>query len=353
MSERIPFFKQETTRDMVEAAESAIQNENFVMGESVHKFEEEFAKYIGTRFAISVNSGSSALYLSLVSLGISNNSKVITSTNSFIASSNCILTVGAKPILCDINNFDGNININSLNEKSDAIIPVHIYGNPCNYDSIKEISEEGKIPVVEDACQAHGAKYSDKKVGSLGDTGCFSFYPTKNMTVGGDGGMVTTNNEEIAEKIASLRDNGRKSKTEHDKLGHTMRLNTVNAAIGRVQLKQLDKMNNRRREIASTYKKILGEENFLMEDSKNFAVYHQIVFKHENREKIIKHLESNGIGYGIHYPIPIHKQPLYAHNNFHLPQSEKFCTQILSLPSYPSLTNEEVNFIAEKILELR
>jgi perosamine synthetase len=190
----IPFFVPEFTKDMENAAIDALRNEKFVMGESVAKFEEEFARYIGTKYAISVNSGNSALQLSLLSLNIAEESKVITSTNSFIASANCILMTGSKPILCDINYDDGNMDIKSTNEKPDAIIPVHIYGNPCDLESIKNVSETYKVPIIEDACQAHGAVYEQKKVGSLGDVGCFSFYPTKNMTVCGDGGMVTTNN---------------------------------------------------------------------------------------------------------------------------------------------------------------
>ena len=209
---KIPFFIQEFTDEMEEAAIHALRNESFVGGESVSKFEEEFAEYIGTRYAVSVSSGNSALQISLMALGISDGSKVITPTNSFIASANCIRMTNAKPILSDIDVSDGGINLNGITEKVDAIIPVHIYGNPCNFDSVKSFAEEQKIPIVEDACQAHGAIYKNQKVGSLSEVGCFSFYPTKNMTVGGDGGMTTTDNEETAQKIKSIRDNGRKTK---------------------------------------------------------------------------------------------------------------------------------------------
>jgi len=232
---KIPFFVQEFTDEMEEAAVDALRNESFVNGESVSKFEEEFARYIGTKYAVSVNSGNSALQLSLMALDIDGNiQKVATPTNSFIASANCIRMTNAQAILTDINARDGGIDVSSITEKVDAIIPVHIYGNPCDFDSVKTFAEEQKIPIIEDACQAHGAIYRNKKVGSLSDVGCFSFYPTKNMTVGGDGGMSTTNNEEIADKIKSVRDNGRKTKNEFDKLGFTMRLNTINAAIGRI-----------------------------------------------------------------------------------------------------------------------
>ena len=348
----IPFFVPEFTKDMENAAINALRNEKFVMGESVAKFEEEFARYIGTKYAISVNSGNSALQLSLLSLNIAEESKVITSTNSFIASANCILMTGSKPILCDINYDDGNMDIKSTNEKPDAIIPVHIYGNPCDLESIKNVSETYKVPIIEDACQAHGAVYEQKKVGSLGDVGCFSFYPTKNMTVCGDGGMVTTNNEEIKNEIESLRDNGRKTRTEHDKLGFTMRLNTVSAAIGRIQLQTLENKNKRRREIASLYKKFLNEDCMLSENPKGVSVYHQIVLKHKKRDEIFSHLSKNNIGVAIHYPIPIHRQPLYKNLGYNLPISEKFSNEVVSLPSYPGLEDDDVKVVCEKINEV-
>lgn len=345
----IPFFTSDLTKEMEDAAIDALRNENFVMGESVFKFEEEFAKYTGTKFAISVSSGNAALQLSLIGLGIKQDSKVITTTNSFIASANCIKMVGAEPILCDIHSNDGNMNIKTTDEKPDAIIPVHIYGNPCDFNAIKEVSEQNEVPIIEDACQAHGAIYDQKKVGTLGDVGCFSFYPTKNMTVGGDGGMATTNNEELKNKIESLRDNGRKTRVEHDKLGFTMRLNTISAAIGRIQLRLLDEYNNRRREIAKLYKNELGEDYFLKENPNGKSVYHQIIFKHEKRDDIVSHLKKNNIGVGLHYPIPIHKQPLYANLDYKLPISEKFSNEVLSLPSFPRLKDDDVKIICETI----
>jgi len=344
---KIPFFVQEFTDEMEEAATTALRNESFVGGESVSKFEDEFASYVGTKYAISVNSGNSALQMSLMSLGISNSSKIVTPTNSFIASANCIKMVNAHPILSDIDLKDGSIDVQSINENVDGIIPVHIYGNPCNFDSVKTFAEEQKIPIVEDACQAHGATYKNKKVGGLSDVGCFSFYPTKNMTVGGDGGMATTNNEEIAQKITSIRDNGRKTKNEFDKLGFTMRLNTVNASIGRVQLRHLDEKNTRRREIVSVYKKNLNEDCILPENEYGKSVYHQIVIRHEKRDEIHKELTDNDIGSAIYYETPIHLQPLYQEYGYKLPNSEKFAKEVLSLPSYPSLSDDEILVISE------
>ena len=345
----IPFFIQDFTKEMEEAAIHALRNESFVGGESVTKFEDEFAKYTGTKYAVSVNSGNSALQISLMALGISNDSKVVTPTNSFIASANCIRMTNARPILSDINVKDGGIDLTNIKEKVNAIIPVHIYGNPCDYDSVKSFAEEEQIPIIEDACQAHGALYKGEKVGSLSNVGCFSFYPTKNMTVGGDGGMTTTNNEEIALKIRSIRDNGRKTKNEFDKLGFTMRLNTVNAAIGRVQLKHLDEKNERRRKIVEIYRKELVNDCILPENKDGKSVYHQIVVKHEKRNEIRKELTENSIGSDIYYEKPIHLQPIYKEYEYKLPNSEKFSKEILSLPSYPGLTDEEVRSIAEHV----
>ena len=346
---KIPFFVQEFTSEMEEAAIHALRNESFVGGESVSKFEEEFAEYTGVKHAISVSSGNSALQISLMALGIADNSKVVTPTNSFIASANCIRITNAHPILADIDLKDGGIDVNGITQSVDAIIPVHIYGNPCNFDSVKAFAEEQKIPIIEDACQAHGAVYKNRKVGSLSDVGCFSFYPTKNMTVGGDGGMTTTNNEEIAQKISSMRDNGRKTKNEFDKLGFTMRLNTVNAAIGRIQLKHLDEKNSRRREIVSIYKKNLIEDCILPENENGKSVYHQIVIRHSKRNEIRKGLADNNIGSAIYYETPIHLQPIYQEYGYKLPNSEKFSKEVMSLPSYPLLTDEQILVICEHV----
>ena len=363
---KIPFFIQEFTDEMEEAAIHALRNESFVGGESVTKFEEEFAKYIGTKYAVSVSSGNGALQISLMALGLNwdntgsesysrSPGTIITPTNSFIASANCIKMSNSFPLLADVNMEDGGIDLRDIKneknkvylEKLSGIIPVHIYGNPCDFDSVKSFADEQNIPIIEDACQAHGAEYKGKKVGSLGDVGCFSFYPTKNMTVGGDGGMTTTDNEETAVKIKSIRDNGRKTKNEFDKLGFTMRLNTVNAAIGRVQLKHLDEKTARRREIVSIYKKNLAEDCILPENKNGKSVYHQIVVKHEKRDEIRKELTDNEIGSAIYYETPIHQQPIYKPYNNQLPNSEKFSKLILSLPSYPQLTNDQALEICE------
>lgn len=338
---------------MTEAALYSLRNELYVLGESMYKFEEEFAKYIGTKYAVSLSSGTAALHLSLLALGMNSKSSVVTSTNSFVASANCILMIGAKPILADIKIEDGNLDISTCDyKKSNAIIPVHLYGNPCDMDKIMAIHDDLRIPVIEDACQAHGALFRDKKAGSIGDVGCFSFYTTKNMCVGGDGGMVTTNNEEIANKVKLLRNHGRFDREDHKDFGYGFRLNTVNAAIGRIQLKHLDEWNKRKREIASIYKKNI-DGNLLTENPNGKAIFHQVVLRTDRRQSLINHLTKNEIGFGIHYHQPIHKYEYFAKNyRFDLPKSELFCQQIISLPSYPELEDGEVKFICEKVNEV-
>jgi perosamine synthetase len=351
----IPLMKQIFTQEMREAAIDALENERFVLGESVFKFEEEFAKYCNTKYAVAVNSGTASLHLSLVALGIKKRDRIVTSPMSFIATANSVMHAGGTPVFSDIKEDTGNIDPeNIIPEGMRGVIPVHLYGQPCEMGRVMEMKEEGLL-VIEDACQAHGAEYRGKKVGSMGDVGCFSFYPSKNMTVAGDGGMVTTNNGEVAEKIKKLRDCGRKSKYEHDIVGYTCRLNTVNAAIGLLQLKYLDKWNEKRRRLARLYRKLLPEEILLSEEKKVKHVYYVFAIKVRERERLAAHLKSEGIGVGIHYPIPIHLQPVYKQlfgfREGDFPIAEKFSREILSLPIYPQLSTDEVKFICEKVTE--
>lgn len=349
----IPLSKPVFTEEMKESAIDALENEFFVMGESVHKFEAEFAKYIGTKYAVAVNSGTFALASSLIVLGVEKSDKILTTPMSFIATANSVIHAGGAPVFSDIEYDTGNIDPNRIEDipkDIKGIIPVHLYGNPCDMDKIKVFKEEGLF-VIEDACQAHGALYKGKKVGNFGDVGCFSFYSIKNMTVGGDGGMVTTNNEEIAEKIRILRDCGRISKYEHSIVGYTARLNTVNAAIGRVQLKYLDEWNEKRRYAARVYRENLPEEVLLRENGN--SVYYMFVIRFKRRDEIIQHLKENGIETGIHYPIPIHLQPIYkqlfGYKEGDYQNSERFSMEVVSLPMYPEITKDEVKFVCEKV----
>ena len=363
---KIPLAKPVLNDKMIDAAIDALQNERFVLGESVFKFEEEFARYCGVKYGISTNSGTDALQLSLIALGIGEGNEVITTPWTFIATSNVVLLVGATLVFADVNlstyTIDPNEIMKALSEKTRAIIPVHIYGYPAEMDAIMEIAEERGLKVIEDACQAHGAIYNGRKVGAIGHVGCFSFYPSKNMTVCGDGGMVVTNDEEIAERIAKLRNCGRRTKYEHDMIGYTARLNTVNAAIGLVQLKYLDEWNERRRKHAEEYRKFLKHlEDIVLPPEGNDKikpVYHLFVIRVKDprdRDPLMEWLKANGVECGVHYPIPVHLQPIYRElfgfkeGSYEI--SEMLAKTVLSLPMFPELTDDQIHFVCEKVEE--
>lgn len=360
---KIPLAKPSFDKEMESAAVDALQNENFVMGESVFKFEEEFARYCGAKCAVSTNSGTSALRLSLLALGIKQGDEVITTPASFVATANAVLHVNATPVFADIDletyNIDPELAKRKITEKTRAVIPVHLYGFPADMDSIMEISQNHGLAVVEDACQAHGAEVMGRKAGTIGDAGCFSFYPSKNMTVCGDGGMVVTNDEELAKTVAKLRDCGRASHYKHDMVGFTARLNTVSAAIGRVQLRRLDEWNERRRQHAKVYNDLLSDlDDIVLPPSGRPGVkpaYHLYVIRTGSRDELKAWLEENGIQCGVHYPLPIHLQPVYrrlfGYEEGSFPESELLSKTALSLPMFPDLKRQEIEYVCEKIHE--
>jgi perosamine synthetase len=357
----IPQAKPIFLPEMKEAAIDALTNDRFVGGENVAKFEEEFANFVGTKYAIALSSGTAALDFILMALRVKGQ-KVVTTTWSFIASANSILHAGGNPVFADISDSDYCLDPNEasaqLRDGARAILPVHIYGQPVDFDALSALADNYRVPIIEDACQAHGATYKGHNIGSLGIAAAFSFYPSKNMTVLGDGGMVTTNDESIANQISKIRDSGRTSQYEHDILGYTARLNTVNAAIGRVQLKYLQQWNERRRSIAKAYSEKLsdivpaiGLPPAPNKDAQ--PVYHQFVIRTKERDDLKKHLLENGIQCNIHYPIPIHLQPLYVNlfgfKEGMFPKSELLAKECLSLPMHPFLSHEDVNYICEEI----
>lgn len=350
-------------RDMEEAAVDALRNDRFVGGENVVKFEEEFSSFVGTKFAVALSSGTAALDYIFMTLG-TRGQKVVTSTWSFIASANSIMHSGGEPVFADISDSDycldpAQVEVQLRDRGAKGILPVHIYGQPVDYDSIQELGMKYGVPIVEDACQAHGARYKGRMVGSLGIAAAFSFYPSKNMTVLGDGGMVTTNDEKIAKMVSKIRDSGRTSQYEHDILGYTARLNSVNAAIGRVQLKHLQEWNERRRTIASNYSRslvslvpIVSLPPLPSEDVE--PVYHQYVIRTKNRDELKKYLGDRGVQCNVHYPIPIHLQPLYretfGYKEGMYPRSELLAKECLSLPMHPFLSDEDVKYTIEQVV---
>lgn len=361
---RIPLSRPVLDEEMSEAATHALQNERFVGGESVHKFEEEFARYCGTKFAVSTASGTAALTLSLIAVGV-RGGQVLTTPASFVASANSIIHAGATPKFADISIVDYDMDPaevrKAIGKDTKAILPVHLFGYPAKIDQIREIVTDRGTAIIEDACQAHGASYKGRKAGSIGDAGCFSFFPSKNMTVGGDGGMVVTDKESIAQSVISLRDCGRAkgSKYLHDLVGYTERLNTVQAAIGRVQLRHLDAWNEKRKQVAYKYNELLSDVKELITPPEGNTlvnpVYHMYVVKCEQRDNLKAWLDQAGVETGIHYPTPIHLQPIYrkmyGYIGGEFPNSETLSKSALSIPMHPGLTTDEAKHVSESIHE--
>jgi perosamine synthetase len=341
-------------KEMKEKAILVLENEMLVGGESVIKFEEEFAKYVGTDYAVSTNSGSSALLLTFYAVNLTMGDKVVAPSATFIATVNGASFLGGKPLFCEIGP-DYTISCEGLQKliaqnSVKCVIPVHLYGLPCNLSSILEIIRRKDILLIEDAAQAHGAKYKNEKVGSFGQAGIFSFYPTKNMTVGGDGGMITTNDKKIFESTLKMRDVGRRTKYIHDMIGYTLRLNSVNAAIGRVQLKHLDEWNKKRRSIARRYtQKLSGVGDLILppnDETYKESVYHLYVLRTEKRNLLAVWLSKNGVSTGIHYPVPVHRQPPYrkfAKNT--LSFTDEWSKTVLSIPIHPNLKYSDQKYI--------
>ncbi len=337
---------------------SVLRSGMLAHGEQVEKFEKKFADYIGTKYAIATSNGTIALHLALLALGVGKGNEVITTSFSFIASANSILFTGAKPVFVDIDKNTFNINCDQIEEKitarTKAILPVHLFGLPVEMKKINKLAKKYKLFVIEDACQAHGAKINGKMVGSFGTVGCFSFYPTKNMTTG-EGGMITTNNKRLSEKVKLLRNHGMPKRYHHSLLGYNFRSNNIAAAIGLEQLKKLGNFNKKRIRNANYLNEKLLNTKWIQTPvvPRGYKhVFHQYSILIENkhnisREKLIQHLNENGISTMIYYPIPIHKQKLYRNLGYDdkLPVTEVVSKQIFSLPVHPSLKPQELKKI--------
>ena len=358
----IPFIDlrreyQEIKNEIYQAIQRVLESGWFILGEELKRFEEEFAEYIGVKYGIGVNSGSDALYLAIKVLGIGRGDEVITVSHTFISTVDAIVRNGAKPVFVDIDPGTYTIDVSKIEEKiterTKAIIPVHLYGHPADMDPIMEIAEKYGLYVIEDACQAHGAEYKGRKVGSIGHIGCFSFYPVKNLGAYGDAGMVVTNNEELAEKLRTIRNYGSSKKYHHDFVGVNSRLDEIQAAVLRVKLRHLDEWNEKRRKIAKLYNELLENTEIITPIEKEWAkhVYHLYVIRHKERDKLQKYLKENGIKTQIHYPVPVHKQRAYLDLgiNEYLLITERICNEILSLPMYPWFEEGEIEYISEII----
>lgn len=344
-------------KDLLRAVSKVLDHGQFILGKEVQSFEEMFASYCGVRFAVGVNSGTDALFLSLKALGIGQGDEVITVPNSFIATASVIIAAGAKPVFVDVRN-DYNINPflieQAITPRTRAIIPVHLTGRPADMDPILAIAYKYEIQVIEDAAQAVGAKYRNKKVGSLGDLGCFSLHPLKTLNACGDGGIITTGNEKIYEHLLRLRNFGLVNRDETVVWGYNSRLDSLQSAILLVKLQWLDEWNAKRRLNAKVYtSKLKDVVNIPIEQSHEFSVFHTYVVQAEKRSDLQGYLRNNGIETRIYYPIPIHLQAAareLGHRKGDFPVCEDQSQRILSLPIHQGMEEGHIHYVADSII---
>ena len=359
----IPIARPVIGEEEADAVKEVLFSGRLAQGAKVEEFEEAFARYIGTKYAVAVSSGTAALHLALLAHGIGEGDEAITTPFTFIATANSILFTGAKPVFVDIDektfNIDPQLIEEKITPKTKAIIPVHLYGQPCEMDEITAVARRHGLAVIEDACQAHGAEYKGKKAGSFG-TGCFSFYPTKNMTTG-EGGIITADDPDVAKKAKMLRNHGQKERYHHVMLGFNLRMTDVAAAIGLCQLRKLDQFNEQRMRNAQSFTEALRNVKGLVAPyvSPNVKhVFHQYTIRVTDefgvaRDALRQELARRGIGTEVYYPLPIHRQPLYLELGYeeHLPRSEQTAGEVISLPVHPALEAQERAEILAAILE--
>ena len=347
--------------EIAQALEHVFEGTAFAGGPFVAQFEKEFAEFCGTQFAAGVGNGTEALWLSLLSLGVGPEDEVITVPDTFIATAEAISYCGAKPVFVDVEPATYNMNPAKLEaaitKKTKAVIPVHLFGQIADMDPILAITRKNKLFVVEDASQAHGAEYNGKKAGSMGDLGCFSFYPGKNLGAYGEAGAVVTNNPELDRKIRMLRDHGQDKKNSHERIGWNARMDGMQGAVLSVKLKHLPAWNERRRKNAAIYDGLLEDVNGVMIPQKAVYakhVYHIYAIRVKNRDAIIAALASQDIHCGIHYPVPLHLQKAYrslGHCRGSFPVVEDATSEFISLPMYAELTREQIIRVCDKIRE--
>jgi dTDP-4-amino-4,6-dideoxygalactose transaminase len=346
-------LKESIDRTMREIAQSS----RFVLAKETEDFERDICKYCDVEYAVGVASGTDALILVLTAMGIGEGDEVITTPFTFMATAEAISRVGAKPVFADIEPYTYNIDPvkieAAVTQNTKAIIPVHLYGNPCDMDSILKIAKEHKLKVIEDAAQAVGATYNGRKVGSLGDAGCLSFFPSKNLGAFGDGGMVLTNDKKIRERLRLLRVHGTISSYRHSVIGFNSRLDNLQAAILSIKLRKLDEWTAKRREIVNRYNLAFKDIAVIpKEQDKGRHVYHLYVIrvKEAERDKLLDFLNENGIESRVYYPIPLHLQECYKELGYKegsFPEAERASQETLALPLFPEMRQEQQNFIAE------
>jgi perosamine synthetase len=342
------------------AVAEVLRSGQLAQGPKVREFEARFAAWASTQYAVATSSGTAALHAALLAHDIGPGDEVITTPFSFVASANCALFVGARPVFADIEphhfTLDAEQVARKITPRTRAIVPVHLYGHPCDMPALAAVADQHGLVIIEDACQAHGAQIAGQMVGTWGTT-CYSFYPTKNMTTL-EGGMVTTNDAHIAERVRLIREHGSPRRYQHECLGYNLRMTDVQAAIGLVQLGKVDGWNARRQANAAYLNKRLGalEEVTVPTVRANAKhVYHQYTVRVQGREIYLSHLTQQGVGYGVHYAVPLHQQPYYRTLGYRdrLPVAEQASAEVLSLPIHPSLTQADLDCIVDTMAQVR
>jgi len=351
------YLRDEMTQALQEVAESS----TYVLGSRVSAFEEAFATHIGARHCIGVNSGTSALHLALITAGVGAGDEVITVPMTFVATTWAICYVGATPVMVDVDPTTYTMDVDQVERKitsrTRAILPVHLYGHPADLDPLLEIGRRHGIPVIEDAAQAHGAHYRGRGVGTLGRSGCFSFYPGKNLGAYGEGGAVVTDDDNVAARLRRLRDHAQSQRYHHDELGFNYRMDAFQGAVLAIKLRYLDAWTKSRRRLAALYRERLADLPLQLptEAADHRHVWHLFVVLHPDRDRLRCELEAKGIGTGLHYPIPVHLQKAFSHLGYgpgDFPVAERIARECLSLPLFPEMTGAQQDYVIETLRSL-
>lgn len=347
--------------EILAAVDRVCSNASFILGEEVALFEEEFAAYCEAKHCVAVNSGTSALHLALLGAGVKPGDEVIAPSCTFIATAEAISYTGARPVFVDIDprtaNIDPALIEQAITRRTKAILPVHLYGRPADLDPIMEIARRHRLEVIEDACQAHGARYRGGRVGSLGRAAAFSFYPGKNLGAYGEGGALVTNDDNLAQYARAMRDHGQSRRYFHEFIGYNYRMDGFQGAVLRIKLKRLDEWTARRQRLAHLYSDRVREiaAELPQDDPQCEPVYHLFVVYVDERDRVRRELERRGVQTAIHYPLPVHLQKPYVDLGYRpgsLPITERACARCLSLPLFPELEEDEVRYVVNALAEV-
>jgi dTDP-4-amino-4,6-dideoxygalactose transaminase len=366
MNTQVPYFdlKAQYTglrEEILAALDRVCQNASFILGEEVVQFEKEFAAYCEAKYCVALNSGTSALHLALLAAGVHPGDEVITTPNTFIATAEAISYTGAKPVFVDIDPATANIDPKqierAITSKTRVILPVHLYGRPADLGTISDIAGPRGLVVIEDACQAHGARYRGKRVGGFGQSAAFSFYPGKNLGAYGEGGALTTNDDRVAQFARAMRDHGSARRYFHDYIGYNYRMDGFQGAVLRVKLKHLDEWTAKRQKLSALYRKLLrnARVEFPQDEPRDESVYHLFVVYVENRDAVRAALEARGVQSAVHYPMPLHLQQAYAalgYKRGSFPHAEHACEHVIGLPLFPEIKMEQVEYAAKTLAEI-